>query len=148
MSFKPIRTYLTARLLEIDPAFEAYETAFVNDYVGDNNFDKRFHIGYGPIATSVENQNVTNDVATATVTLFFRGFRDNLGNPLDEAMDIANNFRMNCLRPKFVLTQPRIKRVVCNSISSEPLPNNDQAFKCVLSFSIQMIYGLGVDLDN
>jgi hypothetical protein len=148
VSFKPIRTFLNARLLEVDAEFEAYDAAFPNDTVGDNNFNKRFHIHYGPIATTVDNQNTTLDVATATVTLYFRGFRDNTGNPLDEAMDIANKYRLNCLHPKWLRSEPRIKRVVCSAISSEPLLNNDQAFKVVLTYSITMQYGLKLDQDN
>lgn len=148
MSFKPVRTFLTNRLLEVDSAFEAYESPFANDYVGDNNFDKRFHIGYNQITTTVANQNVTNDIVAAQVTLFFRGGRDNQENPLDEATDIANKFRINCLRPRFVRAETHIKNVVCTSIASQPLDGNDQAFKIVLSFNINTIYGLAVDLDS
>lgn len=147
MSFKPIRTFLTDRLIETDSDFKVYEAAFANDFVGDNNFDKRFHVYYGPVEATVSNQNTTQDIVSAAVTLFFRGLRDNADNPLDTAMDIANQYRVNCLRPNKLLNQVHIKRVVCNSITSEPLPENDQAFKIILSFSINMIYGTDVDLD-
>lgn len=146
MSFKPIRTYLTDRLLEVDPDFEVYDSAFANDFIGDNNFNKRFHIFYGPIATTVANQNTTNDDATAVVTLYFRGYRDS-NEALDEAMDIANKYRINCLRPLNLLNQTHIKRVLCTSIAPEQMPENDQQFKISLTFSIQTIFGLSISLD-
>ena len=146
MSFKPIRQFLTDRLLEIDPEFEVYDASFVNDSVGDNDFDKRFHIFYGPITATVANQNTTQDTASATVTLFFRGYRDS-SESLDEAMDIANRYRIACMRRTNLASQTHIKNVVCNNIDAQPMPGNDQQFKVVLGFSISMIYGLGVDLD-
>jgi len=146
MSFKPIRTFLTARLLETDPAFEVFDAAFAADQVGDNRFDKRFHIFYGPVTATVANQNTTQDVVSATCTLYFRGLRDS-NESLDEAMDIANRFRIACMRRTNYSNQVHIKNVVATSIEAQQMPENDQQFKVILGFSISMIYGLGVDLN-
>lgn len=146
MSFKPVRQYLTDRLLEVDSDFEVYDATFANDFVGDNDFNKRFHIFYGNITATVANQNTTTDTINAVVTLYFRGYRDS-NEALDAAMDIANEYRMNCLRQSKLAGQIHIKRVVCNSIAAEPMPENDQQFKVLLSFSIQYICGTGINLD-
>lgn len=146
MSFKPIRQYLTDRLLETDPDFEVYDSTFSNNFVGDNNFNKRFHIFYGNVTGTLANQNTTTDTVNATVRLFFRGMRDS-NETLDEAMDIANVYRMACLRQSNLVTQIHIKRVFCNSIVAESMPDNDQHFVVNLEFSISYICGTGVNLD-
>lgn len=146
MSFKPIRQFLTDRLLEVDSDFEVYDATFSNNFVGDNDFNKRFHIFYGDITGSVANQNTTTDVVNANVRLFFRGLRDS-NEALDNALEIANQYRVNCLRLSKLLNQVNIKRVVCTSILAEPLPDNDQQFTVNLAFSITYICGTGINLD-
>jgi hypothetical protein len=146
MSFKPVRTFLSDRLLEVDSDFQSHNDAFALDNVGADNFDKRFHIFYGNVTTSVSNQNTTQDVVQATVTLYFNGDRYD-SEAIDEAMDIANQYRINCLRPSYLKTQTFIKRVVCNSINAAPLDSNDNAILVTLQYSINMIFGTGVDLN-
>jgi hypothetical protein len=146
MSFKPVRQYLSDRLTEVDSDFLVYDATFANDFVGDNNCDKRFHIFYGNITASVANQNPTTDTINATVKLFFRGFRDS-NESLDNALDLANEYRVNCLRQSKLAGQVHIKRVVCTSITAESLPSNDQQFVINLEFSITYICGTGINLD-
>lgn len=146
MSFKPIRTFLEDRLLETDSDFEVFDQAFNNDNIGDADFNKRYHIFYGPVSASVSNQNTTQDNVTATVTLYFRGYRDT-NESLDEAMDIANEYRINCLRVIYLKNQTHIKRVVCTSISPEQMQSNDLSFKVILTFNISMIFGTNINLD-
>lgn len=146
MSFKPIRTFLEARLLEVDQDFELHDDAFEIGNIGDNDFDKRYHIFYGNVTTSSANQNTTTDVVTADVTLTFSGQR-NATEALDTAMDIANKYRINCLRPAFLRNQTFIKKVVANSIRATPLDTNDNAISIVLSFNITVIFGTGIDLN-
>ena len=146
MSFKPIRTFLTDRLVEIDSDFTVFDNGFNSDQLGDSNFNKRFHIFYGSVATTTSNQNTTTDVVTAVVNLFFSGSR-NSTDELDEAMDIANQYRINCLRRTKYSGQTFIKNVVCQSIEAEPLDTNDNAIRVRLTFNISIIFGLNVDLN-
>lgn len=146
MSFKPIRTFLADRLTEIDSDFSVFDNGFNSDQVGDNNYDKRYHIFYGSVATTVSNQNTTTDVVTATTTLFFSGSR-NSTEELDEAMDIANKYRINCLRRAKYSGQTFIKNVVCQSIEAQPLESNDNAIQIKLTFNITIMFGLNVDLN-
>ncbi len=146
MSFKPIRTFLTERLVEIDSDFTVFDNGFNSDQLGDNNFNKRFHIFYGNVATTVSNQNTTSDVVTAVVNLFFSGSRSST-DELDEAMDIANKYRINCLRRAKYSGQTFIKNVVCQSIEAQPLESNDNAIQVKLTFNITIIFGLNVDLN-
>lgn len=146
MSFKPVRTFLQDRLLETDSEFEVFDQAFNNDQIGDADFNKRYHIFYGPVNATVSNQNTTQDVVSATVTLYFRGYRDS-NESLDEAMDLANKYRINCLRTSYLKNQTNIKRVVCTNIVPEQMPTNDLAFKLILSFNISMIFGTNISLD-
>lgn len=146
MSFKPIRSFLSDRLLEVDSDFEVHNDAFSTENIGANDFNKRYHIFYGNVATSVSNQVTTIDDVTATVKLYFQGFRD-ATESLDSAMDLANKFRIQCLKQNFIINQSFIKRVVCSSIQANPLNTNDNAIEIVLTFNIKVIFGLGVDLD-
>ncbi len=146
MSFKPVRSFLESRLLEVDRDFEVHDDAFSFDNIGNNDFDKRYHIFYGSVNTSVDNQHTTNDVVNATVTLFFRGYRT-ATESLDESMDLANTYRLNCLKIAPLREQDFIKRVVCNSIQAEPLESNDNSIKITLQFSINVIFGTAVNLN-
>ena len=146
MSFKPVRNFLSNRLLEIDSSFEVFSDAFSDVNIGSNDFDKRFHIFYGNVATTVSNQLTTQDVVTATVSLFFNGYRD-ATEALDDSMDIANEFRLQCLKPVFLKNESHIKRVTCDNISASPVDTNDNSIKITLTFSISMIFGTGVNLD-
>ena len=147
MSFKPIRIFLEDKLLALDNDFEVYDRPFSDDEIGGNNYDKRYHISYGPVQSTTANQNVTQDVVTATVDLYFEGKRDET-ELLDNAMDFANRYRLYCLRPEFLIGLNNIKRVVCNNINPQSLPTNDSALKIQLQFSISMIFGTGITLDN
>jgi len=146
MSFKPIRTFLADRLTEIDSDFSVFDNGFNSDQLGENNFDKRFHIFYGSVVTTASNQNTTSDVVTATVTLFFSGSRTST-DELDEAMDIANQYRINCLRRNKYTGQTFIKNVVCQSIEAQPLDTNDATIQIKLTFNITTIFGVGLDLN-
>lgn len=145
MSFKPVRLFLTDRLLEVDGDFESHDDAFSDANVGDMDFDKRFHIFYADIQTTAANLHTTQDVVSATVTLFFRSGKDSY--ELDEAIDMANQYRMNCLRKVKLSGFINIKSCVCNSILAVPLDTNDNAVKVILKFSIGMIFGTNINLD-
>ncbi len=146
MSFKPVRSFFQDRLLEVDSSFTPHDDAFDTNNVGANNFDRRFHVFYGDVTTSVSNQNTTTDTVNATVTLFMSGER-NATEALDESMDIANKFRLQCLKIDKLRNQTFIKRVVCNSIRAEALNTDDNSMKIILNFSVNVIFGLGLDLN-
>jgi hypothetical protein len=148
MSFKPIRTFLEDRLTGLDSEFESFDEAFNSNEIGDNRYDKRYHIFYGRVDTTAANHNVTNDSVTATVSLYFAGARD-ATEALDDAMDFSNEYRIECLKRSNYANQTFIKNVVCKSMQAEPLAGtNDNAIKISLEFSISVIFGIGVNLDN
>jgi hypothetical protein len=148
MSFKPIRTFLEDRILDLDPKFTVFDNAFNSNEIGNNDFDKRYHIFYGNVSTTAANHNVTNDEVTATVTLYFAGDRT-ATEALDNAMDFANEYRIECLKRVNYASLTFIKNVVCNSIVAEPIAeSNDNAIKIILEFNILVIFGIGLNLDN
>ena len=146
MSFKPIRTFLSARLLAVDSDFEVFDNAFNSEQIGNNDFNKRYHIFYGEVASTSAN-NLTSDIVTSTVTLYFSGSRTS-EEALDDAMDTANLFRMQCLKRENYSSLQFIKNVVCDSIRAEPIEaSNDNAIKIVLTFRINIMFGIGANLD-
>jgi hypothetical protein len=146
MSFKPIRTFFQERISEIDSEFSEHEDAFSLENIGANQLNKKFHIFYGNVATTSSNQNTTSDVVTAQVNLFFSGYRTG-AEALDDAMDVANEFRINCLRRTKYTNQTFIKNVVNQSIEAIPLETNDNAIQVRLTFNISVIFGTGLDLN-
>lgn len=147
MSFKPIRTYLSDRIEGLDSDYTEHDDAFNIDNIGDLEFDKAYHIFYGDVVTTEANQNTTSDLVTATVSIFSQGHRDPK-EALDDAMDFANLFRIECLKPVYLSNEQFLKQVKCISIKAEPLATNDNAIVVRLEFSILVIFGLGVNLDN
>jgi hypothetical protein len=146
MSFKPIRTFLTDRLVETDSDFTPFDNGFESNQIGSDNFDKRFHIFYGNVTTTASNQNTTADTVTAVVTLFFAGSRNSM-DELDTAMDIANSYRINCLRRNKYANQTFIKNIVSQNIEALPLDTNDNAIQIKLTFNVSVIFGTGLDLN-
>lgn len=132
--------------MEVDPAFKVHDDAFSTANIGLNNFDKRYHIFYGNVTATVANQNTTQDNVQSIVTLHFKGKR-NATEQLDEAMDIANKYRMQCLKPQFLKPQQFIKRVFCESIEAIPLDTDDNSIQIRLTFNISIIFGTGIDLN-
>jgi hypothetical protein len=146
MSFKPIRTFFQNRIAEIDSDFTEHEDAFSFENIGANQLDKKYHIFYGNVTTTSSNQNTTSDVVSAQVSLFFSGYRTG-AEALDSAMDVANEFRINCLRRSKYQNEVFIKNVVCQTIEAIPLNTNDNAIQVRLSFNISVIFGTGINLD-
>ena len=145
MSLSTIRPFFTARLLEVDSDFKPHVEPFTDENIGDNVFNKKYHIFYGSVQSTVPNQNTTQDVVTATVSLYFKGYA-NAQESLDKSMDLANKFRLISMHPMKILGQEFIKRVICTQILAEPLQSNTEAIKITLTFNINMVFGTNNNL--
>ena len=148
MSLKPIRQYLRDRLLSLDSNYVEHTDAFNTENIGDLNLDKAFHIFYGQMDASALNYLHTTDIVKATVNLYAKGYRDPI-EALDESMDFANKFRLECIKPAFATTGQFIKNVVCRQIVASPInKQNDNSIVVRLEFNITMIFGLSVNLST
>lgn len=152
MSLKPIRKYFKDRFLDAEmlkrggAEYIEHTDAFNTDNIGSFNLDKAYHIFYGSASTSALNHLTTKDTVKATVSIFSKGFRDP-NEALDDAMDFANNYRIQCIKPKFATTGQFIKNVVCSSIEASPInQENDNSIVVRLQFSITVVFGIGIDL--
>jgi len=147
MSFKPIRTFLADRLTAVDSEFKPFLQAFDNSEIGVNGFNKKYHIFYGNVTTVSSDMNTTNDTVSAVVNLYFQGARTST-EALDNGMDIANLYRIECLKRTNFANLSFIKKVSCTSILAEPVDqSNDNAVKISLAFSISVVFGVGLNLD-
>lgn len=148
MSLKPIRQYFKDRLMTLDSNYVEHTDAFNTDNIGDLNLDKAFHVFYGNAETSALNHLTTLDTIRVTVSLFAKGFRDPI-EALDDAMDFANKFRIECIRPAFATTGQVIKNVVCTSINASPINSeNDNSIVVRLEFRVTVIFGIGINLSS
>lgn len=146
MSLKPIRQYFKDRISSLDSDYVEHTDAFNTANIGENNLDKAFHIFYGSAQTSALNHLTTLDVVNATVSIFLKGYRDPI-EALDDSMDFANKFRIECIKPAFATTGEFIKNVVCTSINASPInEQNDNSIVIRLEFNITVIFGIGINL--
>ena len=146
MSLKPIRQYFKDRLSSLDTNYVEHTDAFNTDNIDGLNLDKAFHIFYGSANTSALSHLTTKDTINVTVSIYSKGYIDP-AEALDDAMDFANTFRIECIKPMYACTGEFIKNVVCNTIKASPInKENDNSILCRLEFSVTVIFGIGINL--
>lgn len=139
-----IRSFLTTRLNETQTGWRPYKKPFNDDQVGENQFEKSFHIEYLPSTLSVINQTTTQDDIAVRVDLYFKAKREST-DEIDKAVDLANKYRMNCSHPRHLRSVEFIKRVVATDMTPTPMNTNDERFKISLTFSIRTVFGIGTN---
>jgi hypothetical protein len=147
MSLKPIRQYFKDRFTAMDSQYVEHTDAFNTENIDGLNLDKAYHIFYGSAQTSSLNHLTTKDNVSTTVSIFSKGYRDPI-EALDDAMDFANHFRLECMNPKLATTGQFIKNVVCTSIEASPInTQNDNSIVVRLQFNVTVIFGIGINLN-
>jgi hypothetical protein len=136
---------MKTRISEIDTTFVEHSDAFSVDNIGAYNFDKAFHVIYGPLTGGPLNHLQTDDNLNCVVTLFFKGGRYPQ-DAFDTSMDLANKIRLNAMKPANAMTNEFIKNVVCRTINIDPLNTNDNAIIITLEFDVRYVYGTDSDL--
>lgn len=137
MSIKGVTDYFTTRLKEIEAAFNPHEDAFNIDNIGATKFDRAYHILPLELTCSPPSGATVTDFLTVEIYLFFQGYRDPLSK-LVSAFDTANNFRINCVRPRFANVDTSFGSVVCKGIKPEAVQSNDNAIRFKMTFYLEI----------
>ena len=138
MSLSQIRTYFSNRLLEVDSDFREHPDGFNRDNISSTNFDKSYFIFPGNLG-SVTFDQITDDSMIWRVELFFKGYRDPQ-EAIDNAIDVANLFRLQCVKREFCLTGENIKNVLLNSMTVNPVDTNDNLIIIELQFAVRLAF--------
>ncbi len=132
-----VRTYLKAQLIATNSDFREWRDGFNRDNIPKSVFNKSFFISYSNSSNNLTSGQMVDDNISATVELFFKGFRDPQ-EAIDVAMDLAHLFKLRASDPCNFTSG--IKHVVGNSITPEPVVSNDNSIIITLDFSLRMIF--------
>lgn len=136
MSLSAVRTYLKARLKDTDSSFREWKDGFNSSNIPSNIFNKAFHISYQQSSTNNIEQIIDSNV-TAEVLIFYKGYR-NVQSAYDSAMDLSHKLKQKAVNPSNL--SGAIKRVYCDSVTIEPVEDNDNAFIIKLDFTLRMMF--------
>lgn len=143
MSFKQVETYFQQRLKEVEPQFKEHEDAFSIENIGSSRFNHAYHVFFTHMKCSPPSGQVTTDILTVDVALFLKGFRD-VKTYLIDSYDIANAFRLNCMRPEYAMNGTLIKNVICTQIKADPEKGNNNAIKMTCTFDVTVNFSTDV----
>lgn len=137
-SLTPIRKYFTERLLEIDKAFTPHSKVN-DDSISRPRYNKSFHIKMGALTGGPVGQNATRDSIEVTVSLHFKGEKDPL-IASDKYYEVANKFRLNCMKPEHIVLQEFITRVKGTSVTPIESASNQTNIEFEIKFDVEMVF--------
>lgn len=128
------RSYISARILEIDSDFEEWEDGFNKDNIPSSLMDKSFFIEYA-LETPTQENTFIIDTTSATLTLFFKGFR-NIKEALDSSMDLADTIRINVLSKAKIATGNYLNIINLSLVPSPIDESNDNSIAIEMTFNL------------
>ena len=137
MAISDVRTYLKNRITDENSSFYEHTDGFNAENVPTNIKTRSFFIEYqNPSNLSTEG-DLIHDQVTATVRLFFKGYRT-VQQSIDSAMDTCHNIKLRA--SKISNYTATIKRCTCNSVTIEPGESNDNNMIVTMEFDIEMFF--------
>jgi hypothetical protein len=127
-------------LNETDSTFREHTNGFTDrDDIPNNVFNKSYFIGINSVDNNEHAGNYVKDTVSVRVDIFFKGYR-NVQSSLDDALDLANTFRLKAVNPSKVTDL--VKFVDCTGIEIEHLANNDNDIILTLNFLVTAIFAV------
>ena len=137
MSISVVRSYLKSRITDENSSFYEHVDGFNANNVPTNIKTRSYFIEYqNPSNLSTEG-DLIHDQVTATVRLFFKGYRS-VKDSIDSSMDTCHNIKRRA--SKISNYSSTIKRVTCNSVTIEPVESNDNNMIVTMEFDIEMYF--------
>ena len=137
MSISVVRSYLKSRITDENSSFYEHVDGFNANNVPTNIKTRSYFIEYqNPSNLSTEG-DLIHDQVTATVRLFFKGYRS-VKDSIDSSMDTCHNIKRRAI--KISNYSSTIKRVTCNSVTIEPVESNDNNMIVTMEFDIEMYF--------
>ena len=139
MSISVVRSYLKSRITDENSSFYEHTDGFNAENVPTGIKTRAFFIEYqNPSNLSTEG-DLIHDQVTATVKLFFKGYRS-VKDSIDTAMNTGHNIKRRA--SKISNYSSTIKRCTCNSVTIEPVDSNDNNMIVTLEFDIEMFFNV------
>ena len=145
MSLSKVRTYFRNQFTATDSKFKEWDDAFNSANIPSNIIDKAYHITYSVPSSDPFSTHLTDNVEVS-VSVFFKGYKKPT-DTLDMAMDLCNEFRLNCVSisniESFKSTDDNpIYGVISNSITPTFVETNDNRIVVELSFTVSVAHGI------
>jgi len=137
MAISDVRTYLKSRITDENSSFYEHLDGFNANNIPTNIKTRSFFIEYQQPSNLSTEGDVINDQVTATVKLFFKGYRS-VRDSIDSAMDECHNIKLRASNMSNYSAV--IKRCTCDSVTIEPVESNDNNFVVTMSFDIEMFF--------
>ena len=137
MAISDVRTYLKNRITDENSSFYEHTDGFNAENVPTNIKTRSFFIEYQQPSNLSTEGDLIHDQVTATVRLFFKGYRT-VQQSIDSAMDTCHNIKLRA--SKISNYTATIKRCTCNSVTIEPVESNDNNMIVTMEFDIEMFF--------
>ena len=137
MAISDVRTYLKNRITDENSSFYEHDDGFNADNVPTGIKTRSFFIEYQQPSNLSTEGDLIHDQVTATVRLFFKGYRS-VKDSIDSSMDTCHNIKRRA--SKISNYSSTIKRVTCNSVTIEPVESNDNNMIVTMEFDIEMYF--------
>lgn len=140
MSISVVRSYLKSRISDEDSGFYEHTDGFSTGNIPTNIKSKSYFIEYQQPSNISTEGNVVLDQVTATVRLYFKGYRS-VQQSIDSSMDTAHNIKLRA--SNISNYSSTIKRCVGTSVTIEPAStDNDNSMVVTLGFDLEIYYNV------
>lgn len=137
-----VRSYLKARLSELDPDLTEWPEPFDKDNLPESILDSTYQISMSNVSITLPSDISVNHSLTAEVHLFRRGYKEVIEEH-DSLLDFATCFSLYCADPERTALTDNIRLCAASAISLEPYQvDNDNIVRCIVSFEINLWYGI------
>lgn len=136
MSLTAVRPYFRARAAT--SRWTEWKDVFDDANIPNTVIDGAYHLPPFTTAGSRQNQIDSEIAVTQQVRYFRKGFQ-NVADGLDKAIVSSEAFIKECLKTSNRLTGAGLKNVTLQSVSHDPVGNNNDIIRVTMSFGVLVI---------
>ena len=139
MAISSVRSYLKSRITDENSSFYEHTYRFSTDNIHTGIKTKSYYIEYQQPSNISTEGDLIQDQVTATVRLFFKGYRT-VQQSIDSAMDTCHNIKRRASKISNYTSD--IKRCTCSSVIVEPVEGNDNNIVVTMQFEFECFYNV------
>ena len=139
MAISSVRSYLKSRITDENSSFYEHTDGFNVENVPTGIKTRAYYIEYQQPSNISTEGDLIQDQVTATVRLFFKGYRT-VQQSIDSAMDTCHNIKRRASKISNYTSD--IKRCTCSSVTIEPVEGNDNNMIVTMSFDMEMYFNV------
>ena len=139
MAISSVRSYLKSRITDENSSFYEHTDGFSTDNIPTGIKTRAYYIEYQQPSNISTEGDLIHDQVTATVRLFFKGYRT-VQQSIDSAMDTCHNIKRRASKISNYTSD--IKRCTCSSVTVEPVEGNDNNIVVTMQFEFECFYNV------